>query len=1275
LELDFTGTARFQPLRCLGAGGAGVVFEALDREQGTRVALKVLATLSAENLIRFKNEFRAMQDLQHPNLVVLGELIEERGNWFFTMEFIDGVDLLTWVRGAVEQVDDERPTVVTRPPPSSADRDKNPVTADQPRPSARSGDERQPRYDEARLRSAFIQLARGLEALHAAGKVHRDIKPSNVLVTPGGRVVILDFGLVMDVEQQDHITQVDHIVGTADYMAPEQASAANLGPEVDWYSMGVVLFQALTGRLPFLGSRLDVLMDKQAHDAAPPSAILPSIPDDLDALCHALLRRLPADRPSGAEVVHRLAPGGSPATQRADEVPPVETASAARQQTATLFVGRAAEQVELLRAFDRTRMGAAVTVCLCGESGVGKTALARRLAERLVAERGAVLLAGRCYERESVPYKAIDGVVDALGRYMMGLAKSEANALLPLRAALLPQIFPVLRRVDAIANAPLPLTELADPQELRGQVFAALRELLIRLTDRRPLVVLIDDLQWTDSDSLALLRELLRPPDPPALLLLATLRIATEMVAMPVATLHGPGARADSRPDRTVFDAVAALPGEVRRLEVGRLPDRDARALAAALVGDGAGAAVDAEAIAGEAKGHPLFIDELVRHANAGHVHTRGRLALEDALWTRIGQLPSQARSILELVAVAGAPLAEEMAAQAAAMEFAEFSRQLAALRTANLIRTTGARRTDQIEPYHDRVRVAVMAHLDDEVRRSWHGRLALALETSGEAEALALHWRGAGRPDRAAQHALEAAAGAVGTLAFDRAAGLYRLALELGLPAGCERSEVQARLGDALANAGRGAEAARIYLEAASAWPARALDLRRRAGNQLMLSGRIDEGLAVLHEVLAQLGLRLARTPRRAIPALLFRRAQIRLRGLAFRDRAEHEVPPALLQLVDLCYSMTAGLYVDPVRGAHFQSRHLLLALKAGEPFRVARALTGEVAYSAAAGSRSDVRTTRLLEMNRRLAERTTNPYAQAMYQLGAGFAHYLQGRWRACREACDQAERSFLARCTGVAWELAGSRIFLMRSLFFQGEMREMSRRLPQLRHEARELGSLYAASQFSSGSLVLDVLARDDVRGAHEMAQRAATEWLQRGVHVNHYTDLLGRSYIDLYGGEVDRAIKGVVEKWPVFSNAMLLRVQLIRVQSHDLRARAALAAACADATARERWLTDVESSARKLDRERIPWAQALGALARAGAAAARGQDERAVGLFEDAITRCRAADMRLHAAIAERRKGQVMAGTGGAQLVASADRWMADEGVVSPARMAFTFAPCR
>src|SRR4051812_1060778 len=156
----------------------GVVYKAHDRERNARIALKTLRALTGDGILRFKNEFRALQDLQHPNLVNLGELISDSGQWFFTMELVEGVDFLTWVRPvigfestpsgdfALEAGDlhlPDMPSGATTLPPEGG----------RLAYEARAGDVMRPELDEARLRSALKQLGRGLSALHSAGKVHR----------------------------------------------------------------------------------------------------------------------------------------------------------------------------------------------------------------------------------------------------------------------------------------------------------------------------------------------------------------------------------------------------------------------------------------------------------------------------------------------------------------------------------------------------------------------------------------------------------------------------------------------------------------------------------------------------------------------------------------------------------------------------------------------------------------------------------------------------------------------------------------------------------------------------------------------------------------------------------------------------------------------------------------------------------------------------------------------------------------------------------------------
>ena len=208
---------RFTIVRQVGQGGMGIVYEAIDRQRGQRVALKKLRWLQPLNLYRFKCEFRSLAEVVHPNLVLLYELIAQGEDWYYTMEFVDGAHFVAAHRAACDGACDER-----------------------------------------RLRRCLWQLVEGVAELHRGGKLHRDLKPQNVLVTDEDRVVVLDFGLIAELQpgHEDaaaergagvtpprgsswgHPTTDYSILGTAEYMAPEQAQGHALSPASDWYPVG-----------------------------------------------------------------------------------------------------------------------------------------------------------------------------------------------------------------------------------------------------------------------------------------------------------------------------------------------------------------------------------------------------------------------------------------------------------------------------------------------------------------------------------------------------------------------------------------------------------------------------------------------------------------------------------------------------------------------------------------------------------------------------------------------------------------------------------------------------------------------------------------------------------------------------------------------------------------------------------------------------------------------------------------------------------------------------
>ena len=824
---DFLGTARFRIRRRLGSGGMGVVYEAHDLETDKVVALKTLTRAEASHISRFKNEFRALADVSHPNLAALYEFMADGQYWFFTMELVQGGNFLEYVRPgykAKRAQSSKTPTLRKTARDSSgellADYEAETMELESIQGSYMPDDSdhrtlasslSRVKLDVNRLRIAMRQLAEGLHALHETGKLHRDIKPSNVLVTKAGRVVILDFGLVAEVQGavfNDSFT----LAGTPDYMSPEQGAQLPISRASDWYSVGVILYQALTGRLPFAGKFFEVMMNKQNFDPPAPSELVKKVPQDLNDLCVRLLYRNAEERPSGTAILAALGQGQTGPLLAPIMLPP----TASSVQTSRL-IGRARELKELEEAFAYTQRGQTLTVYLHGSSGMGKSALAQRFLDGLRRNQfGVVILEGRCYERESVPYKALDGVVDSLTRYLLSLPEAKAEALMPREIMALARVFPVMLQVDCVFNAPQSPHEIPDPFTLRRKAFAALRELLGRISDRQPLVLYIDDLQWSDADSTSLLEDLLRPPDAPPLLLLSSFR-SEDIQAKPFL--------------KSLIEKAGTV--SCREVRIGALSKAESLELVRETLGLGAaGLEPFSEAILQEAGGNPFLLEQLARYASTSDQTATTGISLAMMLDARLSHLPKGAREFVDALAVAGRPINPEVAYHAAELSGDELP-LVSSLRAAQFLRTGGAEHT--LELYHDRIRQTLVTQLDPQRVTQIHRRLAQAIEARGidDPEALFEHYLGAGERVRAATHAAVAARKAASALAFDRATAFYRRAIELAPSRGGD-VELKRGLAEALVNAGRPAEAAEAYLEVAQVSPAgQSLDFKRRAAQQ----------------------------------------------------------------------------------------------------------------------------------------------------------------------------------------------------------------------------------------------------------------------------------------------------------------------------------------------------------------------------------------------------------------------------------------------------------
>lgn len=478
--MELQNINQYKILKKIGVGGMGQVFQAFDTRLERNVAIKVMHRHLLEdekNAERFLIEARAAARLVHPNVVTIYEIGEAECGRYIVMEYVAGRQLTDLIRST----------------------------------------EKIPLVDAINIGRQFLQ---GLAAAHKLGILHRDIKPDNILVTEDNVAKILDFGIAK-VQSNLQLTTAGDILGTIEYMPPEQMLGEQTDSRSDLYSAAVVLYQLLTRRLPFTGmAAVDILFKKLNEDPVPPSFLNEEISEEVNQILLKALNKEKEERWASAEIfIRELEHSLQEKPERGSETEIIHDSVLENsdanglsdfQELRSVFIGRDEEFKKLVSLYHKAAHNNGQTVILQGEAGVGKSSLAHRF-KQFVGQNKAYVLYGESLYQEGL--NAYLPYIDALRRFFTKEShKLSADDREKFKESIREKV-PVLRefteRFDTVFSG-----EEQNIHENTGQKTGNLSEgiyfILSQLAAIHPVLLIIDDLHWADEASLRLFHYLSR---------------------------------------------------------------------------------------------------------------------------------------------------------------------------------------------------------------------------------------------------------------------------------------------------------------------------------------------------------------------------------------------------------------------------------------------------------------------------------------------------------------------------------------------------------------------------------------------------------------------------------------------------------------------------------------------------------------------------------------------------------------------------------------------
>lgn len=789
---------RYEIIESLGIGGMGRVYRVFDEKIKEEVALKLLNPEVAgdeRTIERFSNELKFARKVSHRNVCRMYDLAEEEGTHYITMEYVPGEDLKSFIR--------------------------------------RIG-----KLPEEKALSLAKQVCEGLAEAHRLGVVHRDLKPQNIMIDKEGNAHIMDFGIARSLEAKG-ITEVGMIIGTPDYMSPEQVEGKEADQSSDIYSLGIILYEMVTGKVPFEGDTSLSIALKHKTEAPPdPRALNAQVSDEINHVILSCMEKNREKRYQTAEELlselSKIGKGAETVAVPGQPLIPAFLLEAEKEieEERPVFVAREQELSKLEKFLESALSSRGRVVFVTGEAGSGKTALVREFARRAQEIRSDLIVAsGKCNAQTGIgdPYlpfiellSLLTGDVEA--KWMAGVLTREHAlrllSLLPLSAQAIMASGPdligtflpgaaLVSRGEAIAPGLTDwltrLTKLVerksavpvDPQLQQSNIFDQFTRVLQALARQKPLFLILDDLQWVDAGSASLLFHLGRQ--------IKGSRILIVVVFRPSEIALGRGG--ERHPLESVLNELKRDFGDLE-LEVGKAESRkfvdafldtEPNKLSASF----------RDTLNKQTKGHPLFTIELLRGMQEQGVLIKDKegkwiegpelswdalpARVDAVIEERISRLTEKLRGVLSLASVEGEEFTAEVIARREETEVRELVRLLSQEldKRHHLVSAKGIRQLDKhrLSLYlfqHILFQRYIYNSLDEVERAHLHEEVGNILEMLyGEqaeeiAVQLARHFQEAGIASKAIQYLSKAGEKAVRLSANEEAIAHFNNALKL---------------------------------------------------------------------------------------------------------------------------------------------------------------------------------------------------------------------------------------------------------------------------------------------------------------------------------------------------------------------------------------------------------------------------------------------------------------------------------------------------------------